>query len=58
MSLGRFWLDSDGFGSFLAGFGWVQMVSGGFMFYQLPIRMRTPKIVRLKIPRQVHIVPI
>ena len=33
---GRFWLDSGGFRSFLAGFGWVRIVSSSFMFYQLP----------------------
>ena len=41
MRSGRFWLDSSGLGSFVAGFGWFRlvsdgflMVSGGFMFYQ------------------------
>ena len=30
MSLSHFWLDSGRFRSFLAGFGWFQVVSGGF----------------------------
>ena len=46
MSSSRFWLDLGGFGSFLAGFGWVRMVSGGFMFYQL-ITFAWPCMVRM-----------